>query len=909
MAIPYIPLLYHSNYGVGGSVFKTLFENLIEYGIESCGIVDETFFGLPEFITYARAYNIKPIIGAQISSLLQRDIKLYLFVKDRRGYENLCRILTEQAFKNLNHEFIKKHSPGLIALSNSAALLEEFSSAFPQSYYLLYPYHTPAREKFPPLAAHEIYYVTKQEKILHKLMCAIKDHRYEHKRGNPHHLLTNSEYNSLFTDYPQAIINNKEFSKVCNYVPKRRAWIFPESKQSLYDVMKPKMKNITRAEKSRIQYEYQIIKETGFEPYFTLVYSLKEFALSKGIGMNVRGSAASSFILYLLGLSVVDPLKYNLPFERFLNPQRTEPPDIDVDVEFIQRQKLIEEIYKKFSSDHVAHISVINHFQRRARFRDTARAYGISPQELKNITFHYGERLIKDIRDVSKQINDYPHYFSCHASGIVITPEPIQKYVPLYPSPAGQITHFDKDGIGLVGLVKIDILGVRGFPSLYLSKDRINFEDQKVYSFIGRAETLGCFQIESPMVRQFLKRIKPKTLMDIANAIAIIRPGPGQGGMRERFLKRLKGEEKISYPHPRLKKALNNTLGIPVYQEQILQIAHDFAQFSLSDADMLRRAMTKERRSNRMEELEKLFFRKTKKLGYSKKESETVWARIRSFSSFGFNKAHSITYATLAYLSAYQKLYKPSEFFCRVINNKGGYYPTHAYVNEARRWGLKILSPDINRSEDAFSIYNTSLITGLNEIKNLSSTVIEQICKFRPFHCAEEFFYCVKLSIDEGISLIKSGAMDTFKQPWPKLYFLLLHSRFKKKSTPSICEKIPDFRDFNSEVKTQSRLEVMDFLPERHILEVFYPDRKTKIAELRTGEKSTIIGALIARRTILAKTNRLMSFLTIDDETGTLEVIIFPNRFKPHFIGPVMQVRGIMKDDSLTADAYTPLSI
>ncbi len=906
MAIPYIPLLYHSNYGVGGSVFKTLFENLNKYGIESCGIVDETFFGLPEFITYARAYNVKPIIGAQISSLPQ-DIKLYLFVKDQGGYENLCRILTEQAFKNLNHEFIKKHSSGLIALSNSAALLEEFSSAFSQSYYLLLPYRNPAREKFPLLAAHEIYYVTKKEKILHKLMCAIKDHRYECKRGNPHHLLTNSEYHSLFADYPQALINNKKFLKVCNYVPERRAWIFPESKQNLYRIMKPKMKNVTRAQKSRIQYEYHIIKETGFEPYFTLVYSLKEFALSKGIGMNVRGSAASSFILYLLGLSVVDPLKYNLPFERFLNPQRTEPPDIDVDVEFIQRQKLIEEIYKKFSSAYVAHVSVINRFQRRARFRDTARAYGISPQELKNITYHHGERLIKNISDVSKKINDYPHYFSCHASGIVITPEPITKYVPLYPSPAGRITHFDKDGIGLVGLVKIDILGVRGFPSLYLSRERINFEDQKVYSFIGRAETLGCFQIESPMVRQFLKRIKPKTLMDIANAIAIIRPGPGQGGMREKFLKRLKGEEKISYPHPRLKKALNKTLGIPVYQEQILQIAHDFAQFSLSDADMLRRAMTKERSQNRMKRLEKLFFSKTEKLGYSKKESETVWTRIRSFSSFGFNKAHSITYATLAYLSAYQKLYNPSEFFCRVINNKGGYYPTHAYVNEARRRGIKILSPDINRSEDAFSIYNTSLITGLNEIKNLSSAAIEQICKFQPFHCAEEFFYCIKLSIDEGISLIKSGALDTFEQPWPKLYFLLLHSRLKKKSAPSILEKIPDFRDFNPEIKTQSRLEVMDFLPERHILEVLYPDRKKKIAELRTGEKSTIIGALIARRTILTKNNRLMSFLTIDDETGTLEVIIFPNRFKPHFVGPVMQVQGIMKDDSLTANTYTPL--
>jgi len=910
MAIPYTPLLYHSNYGVGGSVFKTLFEHLNKYEIKSCGIIDDTFFGLPEFIAYARAYNIKPIVGAQISSLLQQNIKLYLFVKDRQGYENLCRILTAQAFKSLNHEFIKKHSLGLIALSNSVALLEELNSAFSQSYYLLLPYHTAAREKFPLLAAHEIYYVTRREEILHKLMCVIKNHHYyENKRGIPNYLLIHREFNTIFRDCPQAVMNNQQLAETCSFVPKRRGWIFPQSQQDLREIITQKSKNLTRAEKSRIQYEHKIIKQTGFEPYFTLVYSLKEFSLSKGIGMNVRGSAASSFILYLLGLSVVDPLEYNLPFERFLNPQRTEPPDIDVDVEFSQRQRLIEEIYKKFGNDYVAHISVINRFQIRARFRNTARAYGISPRELKNITSNCGERLIKNIRDVSKQIDNYPHYFSCHASGIVITPEPICKYVPLYPSPAGQITHFDKDGIEMVGLVKIDILGVRGFPSLFLSKEKINFEDQKVYSFISKGKTLGCFQIESPMVRQFLRRIKPKTLMDIANAIAIIRPGPGQGGMREKFLKRLKGEEEVCYPHPRLERALRNTLGIPIYQEQILQIAHDFAQFSLSDADMLRRAMTKERNSNRMEELEKLFFSKAEKIGYSKKERETVWSRIRAFSSFGFNKAHSVTYATLAYLSAYQKFYNSSEFFCRVINNKGGYYPTYAYVNEARRWGITILSPDINRSENLFSIYDNSLITGLDEIKNLSSAAIEQIRKSRPFHCAEEFFYCVKLSVDEGIFLIKSGALDTFGQPWPKLYFLLLHSRLKKKNTPCICEKIPEFRDFNSEVKMQSRFEAIDFLPEKHILEVFYPARKIKIAGLLAGRKSTVIGTLIARRTILAKNNRLMSFLTIDDETGTLEVVIFPGKHKLGSIGPILQICGVMKDDSLIADAYTPLLI
>ena len=900
----YIPLLYHSNYGFGGSSFENLFATLNKCNLKNCGIVDETLFGLPEFIKYAKKYNIKPIIGTRISTLLSPNEyhKLYLFIKDQHGYENLCQILTKQAFKELSLEFIKEHATGLVLLSNSIELLRKLGDAFREIYYLVLPYHTVLRNEFPPLAANEIFYVTKQEKILYKLMSVIKNYKYEHKKGIPNHLLTDQEFKRIFADYPQTIINSQKLSEICNFVPGHRSWVFPESKQNLYEIIEPKLKNLAANEKARIQFEYQIIKNTGFEPYFSLVYHLKEFALSKGIGMNVRGSAASSFILYVLGLSIINPIKYNLPFERFLNPQRIEPPDIDVDVEFSQRERLIQEIYKKFGNDYVAHISNINRFQSRARFRDTARAYGISPQELKNIRNHLGEKIFRDINNISKQIDNYPHYFSCHASGIIITPKPVNGFVPLYPSPAGQITHFDKDGIEMVGLVKMDILGVRGFPSLYLSREKIDFDDQNVYKFISENKTLGCFQIESPLVRQMLKRIKPKSLMDIANAIAIIRPGPAQGGMKEKFLKRLKKEEDIEYPHPKLKSALAETLGIPIYQEQILQISHDFANFSLSDGDMLRRAMTKERNSNWMKKLEDLFFNKAMQMQYSKKEIEIVWTRIKAFSSFGFNKAHSLTYATLAYLSAYQKFYEPLEFFCRVINNKGGYYPSVAYINEARRWGIRILPPDFNKSMADFINYNSSLITGLNEIKNLSITTIQRILKFRPFKNAQDFFYYVRPSIDEGVSLIKSGALDTFEQPWPGLYFHLLDSKSAQNNSPLIYENMPKFNDFNGNIKLNYQLETLGFLPQCHILETLYPHRPIKIADIKIGKKSTIIGTLITQRPILTKNHKLMSFLTIDDETGVLEVVVFPDKYKSNSIGPIMEIQGTLTDDSFSAE-------
>jgi len=944
----YIPLLYHSNYGLGGSNFETLFEHLKKYDLDTCGIVDETLFGLPEFIKYTKAYNIKPIIGTRIiiSPFYDKNIKnvfapfsegrgrarhcLYFLIKDQPGYENLCQILTRKFVGILNRQFIKEHARGLILLSNSIPLLNEFKFAFAEMYYLLLPYHTVINPDFPPLAANEIFYVTKQEKILYKLMCTIKGNQYEHDFRMPNHLLSIGEFYKIFSGYQEAIENNRHLIEICNFLPENRGWIFPKLGECLYEILKPKVKDLMPSERCRIKYEYQIIKETGFEPYFSLVYHLKEFALSKGIGMNVRGSAASSFILYMLGLSVVNPLKNSLPFERFLNPQRAEPPDIDVDVEFTQRERLIGEIYKKFGNDYVAHVSVINRFQGRARFRNTARAYGISPQELRGIENHLGERVIEDIYNLAKKIDNYPHYFSCHPSGIVITPKPIFYYVPLYPSPAGRITHLDKDGIEMVGLVKIDILGVRGFPALYLSRDKIDLNEPNVCQLIGEGRTLGCFQIESPMVRQVLKRIKPKSLMDIANAIAVIRPGPARGGMKEKFLKRLKRDEPIEYPHQVLESALIETLGIPIYQEQILQIAHDFAGFSLSEADMLRRAMTKERATNCMKKIEELFFTRARMMGYPESEIATVWERIAAFSSFGFNKAHSITYATLAYLSAYQKLYNPLDFFCRVINNKGGYYPTHAYINEARRWGIKILPPDVNRSAIGFSVAHCpsghSIITGLSEIKNLSISTISNILKFRPFKNPEELFYYSQPSIDEAVALIKSSALDTFDKSWPKLYFIFLNSRLKNVATQKtsnvvapfmahniftvycyemLTKNLPDFHDFGQDIKLKEQLKILGFLSRCHILEFFYPQRKIKIADLAEGIPGTIIGLPIAARTILAKNKRLMSFLTVDDDTGVLEVIIFPDKYKPGLYGSILQIEGALKDNSFIAEKYS----
>ncbi len=904
MVTPYTPLLYHSNYGEGGSDLKTLFENLGQSGLKACGLVDKTFFGLHEFIQHSRNYGIKPVVGTQVLLSKEKNTKSYLLVHEEKGYKNLCKIMTAMSFDQLTIEQMKEHAAGIILLSNSLHTLRSLGPWFPLKYYLLLPGRSVMDASFPPVAANEIFYTTRKDKNLYRLMCMIKGNVYEKNALTQNHLLSNEQFNRVFAEYPDAIHNNIRLSEMCDYTPGNKGWVFPSSTRDLHDIIEQKIKNLTAEEKRRLDHEYGIILNTGFAPYFSLVYHLKEFALQKGIGMNVRGSAASSLILYKLGLSITDPLKHNLPFERFLNPQRTEPPDIDVDVEFSQRERLINEIYEEFGADRVAHISVIDRFKRRASFRETARACGITPHELRNISSHIEEDTIRKVHDLASRIIGYPHYFSCHPSGIVITPDEVRDHVPLHPSPAGKITHLDKDGVEMIGLVKIDILGVRGFPGLYLSKDRIRFDDPHVYDFIAGAKTLGCFQIESPMVRYMLKRIKPKTTMDIANAIAIIRPGPAQGGMKERFLKRVRGEEKVEYPHQRLEGTLSETLGIPVYQEQILQIAHDFARFSLSDADMLRRAMTKARSSEGMKELEDLFFSRACNMGYDTHEITPVWERIRSFSSFGFNKAHSITYASLAYLSAYQKFYEPLEFFCQAINNKGGYYPTIAYINEARRNGIKVLAPDVQTSAAGFKPCGASLITGLDEIRELSARTIARIMKERPFKDALDLFYRVRPSIEEGVSLIRSGSVDAFKNTWPELYYQLLESQTSKEPFYQIVEELPILRDFSDHIKAMDKIRTMGFIPERHVLETFYGKRATRISNLCDHKNARIISTMMTRRTIRTKNNRPMGFLTVDDETDVLEVVIFPDRYDPSRLGPVMEIAGTMQDDSLIARSY-----
>ena len=943
---------FHSNYGLGGSDFKTIFDYLEKYKLKSCGLIDETFFGLPEFLKYARAYRIKPVIGARIpvhfplaspsstpasgTAQLPPDRAapqfLYLFVKNQTGYENLCALLTAHAFGRCEPALIKDHGEGIVLLSDSVPALKELRPFFNDIFFLLLPGHAVYCPDFPAFAANEVFYVTPEEKIICRLMATIKKHQGEIERSNPHHLLTRHEFYRSFVENPEAIKNNQRLQDLCDFIPGDRNWVFPGTDENLYEIIKPRYKNLNREQKNRADYEYRIIKNMGFEPYFILVHRLKEYARAKGIGMNVRGSAASSFILYLLDLSVVNPLVYNLPFERFLNPQRTEPPDIDVDVEFNQREKLIKEIYKKFGADHVAQIAVINRFQRKARFRDTARAYGVSPQELKTIKDHAGEYLINRVRGLAERIDGFPHYFSCHPSGIVIAPRPVYKYVPLYPSPAGKIIHFDKEGIEITGLVKIDILGVRGFPELFLSKEKVNFDDPAVYNFIRGGTTLGCFQIESPAVRHMIKNIKPKTLIDIANAIAIIRPGPAAGGMKELFVRRLHGEEKVEHLHPVLAETLADTLGIPIYQEQILQIASNFANFSLSEGDMLRRAITKERDPKNLQATKELFFERAKLIGYKMPEIEKVWHRIAVFSSFGFNKAHSTTYATLAYLSAYQKFHYPLDFFRRVINNKGGYYPTYAYINDARRRGLEFLGPDVNKSEFEFKACHAAgaLLTGLGEIKNLSSATIKRILKFRPFKTPEEFFTLAAPEIDEGTALIKSGALDCFGEPWPRLYFILLNAShdtrarcrcdsrtFKALSNQGqnmfcghklLSDKTPDFTDFPQKLKLQEQFKTIGFFPGCHPLEFLYPGRKVRIVDAENSKAIEIIGLLIARRIVLTKTKKLMSFLTLDDETGILEAIVFPGKYRPRLSGPVLRVNGIIKDDSMITSYCTNLS-
>ena len=663
------------------------------------------------------------------------------------------------------------------------------------------------------VVSHPIYYLTSAQASLQRTLAAIRLNspveRLPIGAAAPEgsHFVSSREMETRFRGFRAALAATQEIAERCRFdlplgVPHMPIVPLPEG-LSASQFLRQKAEagavalygRITPEVRLRLDHELEVIANMGFEPVFLIVEELLDFARKSGVPFSSRGSAASSLVAHCLGITSPDPLRLNLYFERFLNPARTTPPDIDTDLCSRRRDAVIRHVFDTYGSDRVAMVGTINHFRPRSALGEVAKAHGFAPAAMHELTaqlpYGFFARMqdsedeegalppspFADLRsqlrtpahrqifDEAEALLKLPRHLSVHPGGLVVAPGKLTDLVPLMRS-GGKgvtITQFDLGAVEAFGLVKIDLLGIRGLTVLGDVAEFVALANPERYSGLldvlnstpsddpetsDRLEaggTIGCFQIESPGMRATLREIRARSQDDLMAALALYRPGPLSGGLKDAFVRRFKGLEEIAHIHPALAPVLQETYGVILYQEQVLRIAHDLAGFSVAEADLLRRAMSHFDPGRQMQQLEQKFISEAGRIsGVPAEVGERVWEMMAAFAGYGFPKAHAASYARVSWRSAWCKTHFPAEFMAAVLANGGGYYSQRVYLSEARRLGLAVRPPHVNYSGRTFVVSThdggtKTLYMGLDQVRDLTGRTIERILLNRPFTSLEDF--------------------------------------------------------------------------------------------------------------------------------------------------------------------------
>ncbi len=566
----------------------------------------------------------------------------------------------------------------------------------------------------------------------------------------------------------------------------------------------------------RLNRELALIERKGMCGYFLIVWDIMEFARSHAILAQGRGSAASSLVAYLLGITPVDPIRHGLFVGRFLN-ESSAVPDIDIDIDTQRREEVIQYVYRKYGEEHAAMVCTYVTFRARNAIREVGKAFGLPPHVLdrmaKSVSAYSPASAIEDLRNVPEfarylgseawasftavagQIADFPRHLSIHVGGMIVSCEPISRMVPLERARAeGRVVcQWDKDGVDDSGLIKMDLLGLRMLSlideALRLIRhargaaaapdfDRLPEDDPRVYDMINRADTVGVFQVESRAQMQSLPRVKPRSLEDLGIEVAIIRPGPLQGHMVNPYMRRRAGRERPSYIHPLLEPVLRETLGVILFQEQILQVAMAAAGFTAAEANGLRKAMGRKYARAEFARWQERFVAGAKEKGIDGQTALRIFELIGGFAEFGFCKSHAMSFALLCYRSAYLKLYYPAEFYCALLNNQPmGFYLPEVIVGDARRHGVAMLPVDVNASGRLCAVEDGKVRLGFRYVKDLGEEAARAIEAARdkggPFISFKDFTVRTRLDKAALRSLIVVGAFDALERSRRQLLWAL----------------------------------------------------------------------------------------------------------------------------------------
>lgn len=797
---------------------------------------------------------------------------LVLLAKDMTGYKNLMKIVTVASIEGfyykprVDREFLKEHSEGLIALSaclagevpsyilrgeyekaKEAALF--YDSIFGRgNFYLELQDHGILEQQkvnkelirlsketgIPLVATNDVHYLEKKDAKAHEVLLCIQTGKTiddEDRMSFPtdeFYLKSPEEMENLFSCCKEAIENTEKIADMCNVEfefnkTKLPKYDLPEGVDSYeylrnlcYEGLYKRYKNPSKEVIERLDYELSVIKQMGYVDYFLIVWDFIKFAKDNGIMTGPgRGSAAGSLVAYTLGITNIDPIKYNLLFERFLNPERVSMPDIDSDFCYERRQEVIDYVVKKYGKDNVAQIITFGTMAARAVIRDVGRALNYPYAEVdviaKMIPFELGmtidkalslnpelkaryenEEKVKQLIDISRSLEGLPRHASTHAAGVVISKEPLVNYVPLQKNEDSIVTQFPMTTLEELGLLKMDFLGLRTLTvirdtiemvkknkGVIIDFDSMEYDDPKVYELISKGETEGVFQLESSGMKQFMTELKPKNLEDIIAGISLYRPGPMD--QIPRYLANKNHPESIVYDHPLLKPILDVTYGCMVYQEQVMQIVRDVAGYSLGRSDLVRRAMAK-KKMDVMEQERKNFIYGivdeegnvivpgALRNGLDEATANKLFDEMLDFANYAFNKSHAAAYAVIAYQTAYLKRYYPVEFMAALLNSFVDNLDKIAfYVQVCKKMDIKVLPPDINESDSYFTVVEDKIRFGLSAVKNVGLNMTMEIVSEREkngkFKSVVDFFERMQdsqLNKKAVESLIKAGAFSSF---------------------------------------------------------------------------------------------------------------------------------------------------
>ena len=794
--------------------------------------------------------------------------RLVLLAKNKTGHDNLIKLVTYSYTEGfyyrprIDMDLLERYHSDVIAILPSFASpvsqalrendsgktterLLAYKKLFGTNLYLEITHHPEIEghealqkqitelgksQNVPFVAAHDVYYMKREDNLARELARKIQNGTHlmgdEADRPDDFSFITQKTAQTYFKQFPEALANSVKIAESCSLELALGEWIFPEypkEPNKTYDEMLReavdeglKTREITTTDETtkRIEHELTIIREKGFSPYFLAVSDLLQYAKSTGIYTNTRGSAAGSFVSYLIGITNVNPLDYNLPFERFLNPERPSAPDIDMDIADDRRDDLIDYARQKYGTDHVAQIGTFGTMMARAAVRDVARALGHSyavgdriaklipigaqgfpmtieralemEPELKGAYKNDAET--REIIDLAKKLEGNARHIGVHAAGVVISPKPVIEYTPLQPDPKGgkTITQYNMysiaDEYGGVGLLKFDFLGLKNLAVLadsikrvkkihgtIIDPDAIPLDDPKAFQMLTEGHTMGVFQMASAGMTRYLMELQPTNIHDINAMVALYRPGPME--FIPDYIARKRDPSKVKYIDPRLEKYLKPTHGILIYQDDVMLIAVELAGYSWGEADKFRKAMGK-KIPEEMAKQKDRFHEGCVEHGMEPDVARKLWDMIETFAAYGFNKSHSVSYGNLAYKTAYMKANYPLEFMSALLTADSGDVDKIAeIIEECRSMGIEILPPDVNESFEEFSVVpnKNQIRFGLTSIKNFGSNVAHAIVEERKangvYTDIENFLERVRTAgmNRRGLeSLIQSGALDRF---------------------------------------------------------------------------------------------------------------------------------------------------